>query len=268
VRWGLFFLLIELSIFLHLSTKFFFVHSRHEIKATQAMINAGLTQINYPLMAAYTYRGKRVLCVSLLPVNGKATLLQGKERPEDAMLCPPPHVDAVMATLGASLCIARSSKLGAEVFGPFDLELHRGGDGLLYVIDVARLFPPEYRRGKNPGARQMYQLLRPELLQKIGIPLVSDALRQQDQEAKDELEDVSNALDWAIESLAHELEAGQHVERLATRADLKALLHGRCVFVCMCVCVCVLCVCLQPSKTTETTRRPADHQMRHHKMCR
>ncbi len=39
----------------------------HEIKATQALIDAGLTQLNYPLMAAYTYRGKRVLCVSLLP---------------------------------------------------------------------------------------------------------------------------------------------------------------------------------------------------------
>jgi hypothetical protein len=78
---------------------------------------------------------------------------------------------ACRGSLGASLGIAKSTQSG--IYGPFDLELHQGEDGLLYVVDAARLFPPECR--VNPGVKQMYQLLRPELLHKAGKPLVSDA---------------------------------------------------------------------------------------------
>jgi hypothetical protein len=46
----------------------------HEIKAIQALINTEITQLNFPLMAAYTYRGKRVLCVLLLPIRGEEGL--------------------------------------------------------------------------------------------------------------------------------------------------------------------------------------------------
>jgi hypothetical protein len=182
----------------------------HEIKATQALIDAGMTQLNYPLMAVFTYRGKRVLCVSLLPVNGKATLQQGKDDIKDSIRVPPEQVEAVMATMGANLRIAKSCKAGEEIYGPFDMEIHQGEDGLLYMIDAARLMPPEYRGGVNPGAKQMYQLLRPELLRKVGIPLVPDALRGAcgDAKTRASLMEVSSVLDVEIKHLAQEFEAG------------------------------------------------------------
>jgi hypothetical protein len=149
-----------------------------EIQATQALIDAGMTQLNYPLMVIFTYKGKRVLCVLLLPVKGKGILIQGRDdvRSNDAICVPPEHVESVMATMGANLCIAKSTKKGAEIYGPFDMEIHQGDDGLLDMIDAARLFPPEYRHGVHLGTKQFYQLLRPELLRKVGKPLVPDAL--------------------------------------------------------------------------------------------
>jgi hypothetical protein len=202
----------------------------HEIKATQALIDAGMMQLNYPLMAAFTYRTKRVLCMSLLPVKGKATLIQGKDDAKDAVRVPPEHVEAIMATMGANLRIAKSCKPGEEIYGPWDMEIHQGEDGLLYMIDAARLMPPEYRHGAaHPGPKQMYQLLRPELLRKVGIPLVPDALRGAYGDAKAEvcLREVSSMLDVEIKQLAQELEAGQHHNSLSCRVNFKSLIHER-----------------------------------------
>ncbi|MFO0003167.1 MAG: hypothetical protein ACK559_18760, partial [bacterium] len=66
--------------------------------------------------------------------------MQGKDDVKDKIKVPPPDVEAVMHTMGTNLFLAKSRKAGEEVYGPFDLELHRGKDGLLYLIDAARLF--------------------------------------------------------------------------------------------------------------------------------
>jgi hypothetical protein len=52
-----------------------------QYQSAQALIDARISELHYPLMAAFTYRGKRVLCSSLLPVKGKETLVQGKVSP-------------------------------------------------------------------------------------------------------------------------------------------------------------------------------------------
>ncbi len=80
-----------------------------------------------------------------------------------------------MQTMGTKLCIAKSCGERA-IFGPFDMEVHQV-DKNLYVINAARLMPPEYRRGKHPGSKEMYELLRPELLAMVGIPVVPDTLK-------------------------------------------------------------------------------------------
>ncbi len=195
----------------------------HELKSTQALIDAGISQIRYPMMAAFSYRGKRVLCASLLPIRGKASLVQGKDSIIDAIKLPPVHVEAVMQGVATRLWLAKSRE---EIYGPFDAEIHEV-DGFLYMVDAARLFPPEYRKGIHPGARQMYQLLRPELLRKVGVPIVPDALRYEDDEARRNLAYVCNQLDGYIAEVAHELELGQHLDCLSSRAAVESLLHGR-----------------------------------------
>lgn len=49
-----------------------------------------------------------------------------------------------------------------------------GTDGRCYIVDAARLFPPEPPVKKLKGA-VLYRLLRPELIKKSSSPISSDA---------------------------------------------------------------------------------------------
>jgi hypothetical protein len=130
-----------------------------------------------------------------------------------------------MQQMGQRLCIAKSRQPGYEIYGPFDLEIHRVA-GQLFVVDAARLFPPEFRGGRRPGPRQYYELLRPELLRMCNAPLVSDALRQDDAVASSDLKAVSDVITLETRTLAVELQQGMHWE-LNSRASLKRLMHAR-----------------------------------------
>lgn len=187
----------------------------HELKSTQALLDAGMTQLNFAMMATFMYRGLRVTCASLLPVKGARALVQGKENVHSPMRVPPPHVEAVMAAiLGGSLRIGKNPKPGQEIYGPFDLEVHMGADGLLYIIDPARLFPPEYRGPQSVGNNVFYQLLRPELLQKQSKLVLPDALQLRDETALQDLVELSQSLDREIETLGHELKQGKQIRCL------------------------------------------------------
>lgn len=60
--------------------------------------------------------------------------------------------------------------------------VHRGRDNVIYMLDFARLFPPEHRANAHlkpehrTGHEIFYQLLRPELVRANPRPLCSDAL--------------------------------------------------------------------------------------------
>ena len=64
------------------------------------------------------------------------------------------------------------------LYAPGDIEAHLGRDGRFYVVDCARVFPPE-----NPPAALeemekgalLFKLLRPEFVQGLMTPLSSDS---------------------------------------------------------------------------------------------
>lgn len=62
-------------------------------------------------------------------------------------------------------------------FQPGDIEGHRGSDGLYYVLDFARTFPPEARLLGDPHEKGavLHKLLRPEFVRDNPKPLNSDA---------------------------------------------------------------------------------------------
>jgi hypothetical protein len=65
-----------------------------------------------------------------------------------------------------------------DQYGPGDIEGHHGTDGRFYMLDFARLMPPEC---PLPGQMRekgslFFQLLRPELVKSNPVPLSSDAL--------------------------------------------------------------------------------------------
>jgi hypothetical protein len=194
----------------------------HELKSARALAETGPSPLRYPLMAVFTYRGKRVLCTSVLP--SEALLVQGKDSASGLFRKPPQRVERVMHSVAGNLLLAKSRKPGEEVYGPSDMEIYEAG-GLLYMTQAARLLPPEYRKGGEPAQR--YALLRPELMRKAGKPLAPDALCCADDEASRALEEVSKSLDEEISVLARELVEGHHADRISSRHHVKALLHSR-----------------------------------------
>jgi hypothetical protein len=201
----------------------------HELKSARALGDAGVSLISYPMMAAFTYRGRRVLCTSSLPQG--ASLVQGQDTISGLVKRPPPRLESVIQSMATRLCIAKSRKPGEEIYGPYDMKIYEAA-GALYMLDAARLFPPEYRTNGDdtppPAAHHLQpRLLRPELLRKAGNPLVPDALRYRDEAAQCDLAAVSNMLDEEISLLARDLAQGQNVERLVSREAIKGLFHSR-----------------------------------------
>lgn len=61
----------------------------------------------------------------------------------------------------------------AFIYAPSDIEVHHGHDNRFYLIDFARVFPPQ-APDKTPGS-VWYKLLRPEFVSRFYKPLSSDA---------------------------------------------------------------------------------------------
>jgi hypothetical protein len=85
------------------------------------------------------------------------------------------------------------------LYGPGDMEGHRGFDGRCYLIDCARLFPPSppdlqcdffpflchvfmfrplLMSSGSDETGHLYKLMRPELVRASPVPLVSDCFAQ------------------------------------------------------------------------------------------
>lgn len=90
---------------------------------------------------------------------------------------------------------------GVNIHGPVDLEIHNGTDGRIYVIDTARVFPPEspYLSVVKANRGIFYNLLRPELLLIFGKPLSSDSYTPWGSILQDEIE-VESATKFLIET--------------------------------------------------------------------
>jgi hypothetical protein len=68
--------------------------------------------------------------------------------------------------------VGRSSLV--PIYGPADIEGHKGIDGRYYLLDFARYMPPE-PPVKHLRGCILYRLLRPELVKKFGKPLSADS---------------------------------------------------------------------------------------------
>ena len=67
-----------------------------------------------------------------------------------------------------------STRLEKLMYGPVDIEGHKGLDGRSYIVDTARLFPPAPPIRGVRGCH-LYKLLRKELVRSNPVPLSSDA---------------------------------------------------------------------------------------------
>jgi hypothetical protein len=150
----------------------------HELKGLMSYYSCNIKGIAFPLMAVIDYKGFRVLAISILPIKD-GSLCYGSSNAGRNVHDDNPEVNKKMDEAAAILFLKKHHvNREVQLSSPGDLEVHTGLDGLHYMLDFARLFPPEgpdldeeYREKRQV----YYKLLRPELLRRYGVPLCSDA---------------------------------------------------------------------------------------------
>lgn len=155
------------------STEFAMKAAKHELRSTIAYFSTSTCRV--PLVALVDFRGYRVLCSSLLPID-RTTICYGSSDAGRTI-----HADADAALLfeyaGEKLNLKKHKFKGKELCAPVDIEGHHGHDGNMYCVDLARLFPPEappLALQSHPRAIY-FRMLRPELVRAFPNPLSSDA---------------------------------------------------------------------------------------------
>jgi hypothetical protein len=134
-------------------------------------------------MALVNYLGFCLIAISVLPVD-KSTIKYGSCDAGNTM-----HFDnmELYAKIkeGCQKLNLKPHKSGLEPkstdpdqYGPGDIEGHLGKDGRFYMLDFARLMPPECPLPNQiiEKGSLFFKLLRPELVRGNCVPLSSDAL--------------------------------------------------------------------------------------------
>ncbi|KAM9964845.1 hypothetical protein ACTFIW_004637 [Dictyostelium discoideum] len=148
----------------------------HELNGCASFLNCGVKGLHVPLMAFIDYRGFRLMAMSLLPIS-KKSLIYGS--------CDAGQTVHTSNNIFNNLFLNASKVINLKqhfvedisgdiksISGPIDIEGHLGGDNRFYLLDFARLSPPE--PPKHRGS-YLYKLLRLELVRKYQKPLCSDA---------------------------------------------------------------------------------------------
>ena len=141
--------------------------------------------LHLPLSALIDSKGYRLAAFAVLPVD-RTTLIYGSDNGGKTVVNKTVSCSAKMRQLAATLNLMEHSVHGTKISLASDVEAHRGKDGRIYMLDFARLFPPEAPKlGDNPRGI-FHRLLRPELVKRSNVPLSSDAFsRFQKSDPKD-----------------------------------------------------------------------------------
>eukprot|EP00698_Gefionella_okellyi_P019755 TRINITY_DN6103_c0_g1_i2.p1 TRINITY_DN6103_c0_g1~~TRINITY_DN6103_c0_g1_i2.p1 ORF type:complete len:942 (+),score=237.40 TRINITY_DN6103_c0_g1_i2:384-3209(+) len=147
----------------------------HEFRSLMdiAMLFLGLS---FPLMSIVDYRGFRVTAIAQLPISAK-TIVYGSANGGKTVHADIPAVNALMRMLGKKLNlsahdIAMEDGGVVSITGPGDIEVHVGEDKRVYVLDTARLMPPQV---PEKSSDVWYKLFRHEFVRSLSSPLCSDA---------------------------------------------------------------------------------------------
>lgn len=147
----------------------------HELKGAACYFNLNL-DVCIPFMATLDYRGHRLLAVALAPINDE-TLVSGTGDGGQTVRNSDSHLDGLLQQAAGRLNLSRHvcGKDAKELYSVADLEGHRGLDGRYYLIDLARVMPPEYPFDRHIKQGHLFRLLRPEFVRSHYKPLCPDA---------------------------------------------------------------------------------------------
>jgi hypothetical protein len=166
------------------------------------------------------YRGFRLIAVAKLPIN-KETLIIGSNDSGSTILNSDPEIAQQMQKLAKILNLkghrAESANSSTFLWQCFDLEVHRGLDNRVYLLDFHRTYPPEPFFTDNLTNPHLYRMLRPELVRNWSSPLSSDAFSRLDRDENNRAEVIqcyNSLIGQIIPNFARELDKIENIERI------------------------------------------------------
>mmetsp|Transcript_23379 Transcript_23379/g.29801 ORF Transcript_23379/g.29801 Transcript_23379/m.29801 type:complete len:792 (-) Transcript_23379:13-2388(-) len=151
-----------------------------EMRNMQTVLHARESNLFLPLMCVIDYQGHRIIASSILPID-KFTLAYGSSDGGRTVHRSITELNTMMERLGKKLHLKEhktgSRSGGRNLYMPGDIEVHLGMDNRYYMIDVARLMPPEAPKPNDSSSTRKiyYQTLRAELVLGYHDNLNSDA---------------------------------------------------------------------------------------------
>ncbi|EFA79915.1 hypothetical protein PPL_06735 [Heterostelium album PN500] len=204
----------------------------HELKSINALVSCGVPNLHFPLMCLLNYRGFRLIVISELPINSN-TLVFGSSNAGETIK-ENDTVFKMMVKIGEILnlkthLVEERGKINSAKFTiplAIDIEGHFGHDGRYYVVDTARLFPPETPILGITGGH-LYRLFRPEFVKRYETQLCADAFAAFNVVDQEPLNDEAmKANNYLIqEYIPMFLKNFVHSE--LKKLDIKALLHKK-----------------------------------------
>eukprot|EP01104_Vermistella_antarctica_P017137 TRINITY_DN6023_c0_g1_i1.p1 TRINITY_DN6023_c0_g1~~TRINITY_DN6023_c0_g1_i1.p1 ORF type:complete len:1031 (+),score=322.01 TRINITY_DN6023_c0_g1_i1:387-3479(+) len=191
--------------------------------------------VRAPLMALVDHLGYRLIATSLLPID-KTTLVYGSNDSGKSVHNSDEEASKYMEVEGKAWNL-KSHLVGAtrdvlkRVRSPGDIEVHRGLDNELYMLDFARMMPPESPPSdlalkKRHPRSIFYRLFRPFFMSNYAKELSPDAFSgwcSLDPDRKEHEADIHEATAYLYNTLvprsAHDFENEVEVPNQNTKPD-------------------------------------------------
>ena len=144
----------------------------HDLKGLMNYYHCAIADLHVPLMAYIDYRGFRLTAISVLPLSA-GSLAYGSNDVGRTVHSSNARLNDMMQEAGRILNL-KGHRVGPDetlVYGPADIEGHIGSDGRFYVLDFARVAPPQPPVGRGD---QLFKLFRMEFVRRYRVPLCSD----------------------------------------------------------------------------------------------
>lgn len=123
--------------------KFAMKAAGHEIQGIKAFAECELPGVCVPLSMLIDYSGYRLVASVRLPIS-QQTLIYGSSDGGATIHQKDPIFNRMMQEAAAHLNIKQHEVApGISLYSAVDMEGHKGTDGRYYVLDTARIFPPE-----------------------------------------------------------------------------------------------------------------------------
>eukprot|EP00466_Bigelowiella_natans_P004326 jgi/Bigna1/69664/fgenesh1_pg.9_\ len=116
--------------------------ANREMLGLRAYLDLRVKGLHFPLVILVDYLGHRLICSSLLPIDS-SSLVYGSDDQGRTVHMSDGECNRIMEAAGKALNLKGHVVAGKTIFSCGDIEVHRGQDGRLYLLDTARVFPPE-----------------------------------------------------------------------------------------------------------------------------